>query len=347
VRFEPGEEAAALRAAVEGQLHTVTPAVVRAGWPGGDDAVVRDSWRKLAACGFAGALVTESSGGIGLDEEPAVRALEAVGRSGLPAPVVETVLVAAPLLELAGSPRLEDVLTGEALVAAAPFPSGDGLRPPSGQDLTLLPYGQVCDLALLRDGDTLTCYERGELDLEPLASVDGARRLARVTARRGGTVLTDDPALLDRVALRAALGTAALLNGLSRRMLEITVGYVKERRQFGVPIGSFQAIKHALASALLAVSFAEPPAYAASWELAHQADGAAVTVSLAKAMAAEAALRVARTAIQCHGAIAYTTEYDLQLFAKRAWALAPAWGDARWHRDRIAAHVGLSTVKER
>ena len=338
MRFEPSEEAVALLAAVGGQLQTVTPEVVRAGWPGGDASVVRDRWRKLAECGFVGALVNETSGGIGLDEEPAVRALEAIGYSGLPVPVVETALVAAPLLAAAGSHRLEDVLTGKALVAAVPF-SPDGEQ--------LLPYGQLCDLALIRDGDILTCYERAELQLEPATSVDGARGLARVTARRSGTVLSDDPSVLDRVALRAALGTSALINGLSRRMLAMTVGYVKEREQFGVPVGSFQAIKHALASALLAVSFAEPPVYAASWELARQGEGGAIEVSLAKAMAVEAGLRMARTAIQCHGAIAYTTEYDLHLFAKRVWALAPAWGDARGHRDRTAANIGLPIGKER
>jgi alkylation response protein AidB-like acyl-CoA dehydrogenase len=338
VRFEPSDEAAALRAAVEAQLQAITPAVVRAGWPGGDQAIVREAWRKLAAGGVVGALVAEDVGGLGLDEEAVVHALEAIGYSGLPMPAVETVAVGVPLLAAAGSPLLDDVISGAAAVAVLAHPAG--AEP-------LLPFGQTCDAAVLIEGGAARSYERGDLDLEPVASIDGARRLARITARRGGTVLTDDPALLERAALRGALGTAAVLNGLSRRMLDTTVDYVKQREQFGVPVGSFQAIKHALASALLALSFARPPGYAAGWALTHDVDDAAVQVSLAKAMAGEAALTIARTAIQCHGAIAYTTEYDLHLFAKRVWAMVPTWGDAHWHRARIATHIGMSAGRER
>ena len=111
-------------------------------------------------------------------------------------------------------------------------------------------------------------------------------------------------------------------------MLELTVGYVRQREQFGAPIGSFQAIKHALANALVAVEFARPMVLAAAWYQAAGAAEAAAQVSAAKVLASDAARLVARTAIQCHGAIGYTTEYELHLFAKRAWALIPA-GAAR------------------
>jgi alkylation response protein AidB-like acyl-CoA dehydrogenase len=80
---------------------------------------------------------------------------------------------------------------------------------------------------------------------------------------------------------------------------------------------------------------------AAGWALATDAPDVATHASAAKALASEAALLVARTALQCHGAIGYTTEHDLHLFAKRAWATAPTWGDAAWHRRRIAAYLGL------
>ena len=138
------------------------------------------------------------------------------------------------------------------------------------------------------------------------------------------------------------LATAAMLNGLSARMLDITVGYVKEREQFGQPVGGFQAIKHALANALVAAEFARPAALAAAWAHAHGEPGAAAGASMAKVLAADAARLVARTAIQCHGAIGYTTEYDLHLFAKRAWALIPSWGTPEWHRARLAEHLGLT-----
>ena len=112
-------------------------------------------------------------------------------------------------------------------------------------------------------------------------------------------------------------------------MLEMTADYVRERRQFGVPVGSFQAVKHHLANARIALEFARPLVYRAAASIAAGDPDASVHVSMAKAKADAAALRPARAALQCHGAIGYTTEYDLHLYMKRAWALARSWGDAR------------------
>ena len=115
---------------------------------------------------------------------------------------------------------------------------------------------------------------------------------------------------------------------------------MKERQQFGVPIGSFQAVKHHLADALLALEFARPLVYRAAYSVATatptrrprrvdgQGDGRPTPRSL-----------VGRAALQCHGAIGYTVEYDLHLYMKRAWALAAAWGDAAWHRDRVGRAI--------
>jgi alkylation response protein AidB-like acyl-CoA dehydrogenase len=122
-------------------------------------------------------------------------------------------------------------------------------------------------------------------------------------------------------------------------MLDLTVDYVRNREQFGAPIGSFQAVKHALASALVAVEFAEPAVLAAAW--AQSAGDGERETALAKVLASDATRLVARTAIQCHGAMGYTTEYDLHLFAKRAWALAADWGDAAAHRSRLADALGV------
>jgi alkylation response protein AidB-like acyl-CoA dehydrogenase len=138
------------------------------------------------------------------------------------------------------------------------------------------------------------------------------------------------------------LAAAAILVGLAERMLSMTVDYVTGRRQFGVPVGSFQAVKHRLADAYLAVEFARPAVLAAGWAQASGAADAAEQTSVAKVLASDAATTVARAAIQCHGAIGYTTEYDLHLFAKRAWALAPSWGSANWHRRRLAASLCLT-----
>jgi len=339
VRFELSDEATALRDAAAGLLAAeVTPAVIRAGWPGGDRGLAGGGlageglaggelpgvvWRKLAALGAVGTLVPEEHGGLGLDENSLVPLLEEVGRSGLPGPAVETIAVAAPLL-----PR-PDILNGDTLVAVR---HGD-----------LIPFGQLAGLIVVRDGDTMLSFGRNDLDLIPQVTVDGSRMLARAAPgpAPGGTVLTDDPAVTEAAWQRGVLGTSALLTGLALRMLDLTVGYVQRREQFGVPVGSFQAVKHALASALVAVEFARPVVLAAAWAQAAGAADAGRQTSAAKVLASDAAQLVARTAIQCHGALGYTTEYELHLFAKRVWALAAAWGDPAAHRALIADSLGV------
>ena len=138
-----------------------------------------------------------------------------------------------------------------------------------------------------------------------------------------------------------SLGAAALLVGLGQRMLDLTVDHVKAREQFGVPIGSFQAVKHHLANALMELSFARPAVHRAAWSTANGAPSTARDVSMAKAMASDAASFTGRQALQCHGAIGYTVEYDLHRFLKRTWVLARSHGDAAWHRGRIAGALEI------
>jgi alkylation response protein AidB-like acyl-CoA dehydrogenase len=335
MRFCLDETALALRDAAAGLLAAeVTPEIIRAGWPGGKEDLVAAAWRKLAGVGALGALVPEERGGLGLDENSLVPLMEEIGHSGLPGPAAETIAVAAPLLDgpgLAGT-ALAGVLAGESMVAAQ-FGDGD-----------LVPHGSQAPLIVLRAGDGLRLYERAALPLEPCATIDGSRGAARLRSRPpgGGTLLTADPVVIEAAWRRGVLATSALLTGLSRRMLELTVDYVRQREQFGAPVGSFQAIKHALANALVAVEFARPMVLAAAWYQAAGAPEAANQVGAAKVAAADAARLVTRTAIQCHGAMGYTTEYELHLFAKRAWALIPSWGSPDWHRARLAAALGVS-----
>jgi hypothetical protein len=174
-----------------------------------------------------------------------------------------------------------------------------------------------------------------------LQSVDRARRLlalddglpddARLVARGRDVV--------DEAANRFALGTAAQLIGLSRAMLDLTVTYVADRRQFGVPVGSFQAVKHRLADSLKELSFAQPVVYRAAWSLSVSDPDAAVHVSAAKAMAGEAACLVAEAALQCHGAIGYADEYPLHRLMKRVWALSRSCGSSGWHRARVGRYL--------
>jgi alkylation response protein AidB-like acyl-CoA dehydrogenase len=304
LRFALDEAAAALRDA--------TADVLRGYTPGGDAA---GTWDKLAGVGVLDTLVPEDQGGLGLDENALVPVLEQIGYSGLPGPAAETIAFAAPLLAEAG--------LGGGLVAVR---AGDG---------DLIPYGMEAPRLVM---DSMV-YKQGELVLEEVPAVDPLRPLARVLRVRGPGVRLDGNQAASWQ--RGVLGTAALLCGLSRRMLDMTVEYVKRREQYGVPVGSFQAVKHALADAHVAVEFARPAVLAAGWDLSQAGESPVDPVGVAKILASDAARLVARTAIQCHGAMGYTTEYDLHLFAKRVWALAPSWGDADWHRARVATHLGV------
>jgi hypothetical protein len=335
MRFAVADEAAALRDAADALLTArATTALIRSAWGTHQHADVRDVWRGLADVGVTGALVPEAAGGLGLDENALAPVLEGLGYSALPAPAVETVAVAAPLLAAAGHPALPDVVSGAALITAHL-----GTAANAGQ---LVPYLQMADYVLLRgDDDALRLYARGDVDAEPVRAVDGSRQLARLRAKPvGGTVVATGA---DAAWQRGVLGTAAMLVGLSARMLSMTVEYVASRRQFGVPVGSFQAVKHRLADAYVAVEFARPAVLAAGWALAVAAADAGEQTSVAKVLASDAAVGAAAAALQCHGAIGYTTEYDLHLFAKRAWALASSWGSASWHRRRLAAILNLTS----
>ena len=153
-------------------------------------------------------------------------------------------------------------------------------------------------------------------------------------------------AALQLAADRAALGTACVMVGLSRRMLDMAVEYAKDRQQFGKPIGAQQAVQHHLANAAGRIAFAQPVVYRAAWALANRERAgdeslreAELAVSTAKIYAEEAAKAVAKIALQVHGAIGYTIECDLHFFMKRVWTFAPFYGTSAEHRARIGAHI--------
>jgi len=324
------------------------PEAVRAAW---SDAASPQSelWRGLAEMGVIGGMLAESHGGLGMHELDLVLLLEETGRAAMPGPVVESAVVGGPLLQAVGAdhedvqrilPRLAD---GEATVAVA-FGNGNGNGRESGVGRAgLVLDADVAACAVFARDGRIVMVPRDRLTLERQPSVDGARRLFAVDHERADEVeLASGEAA--RLALatavdRGALGTAAQLLGLADQLLVTTVEYVKAREQFGVPIGSFQAIKHHLADALLALEFARPVVYRAAYSMAGHADTASRDASMAKCYASDAAALVARKALQCHGAIGYTVEYDLHLWMKRVWALSAAWGDASHHRALVADSV--------
>jgi alkylation response protein AidB-like acyl-CoA dehydrogenase len=311
-----------------------TPAVVRAAWDAPAGELDRDVWARLSDMGVLATLVPESGDGLGLDERALVLVLEEAGRAALPHPLVETAAVAAPLVAGDG-----------------PGPGPAGIADAHGLGMVATDLGGPhvagaadADWLLLRDatGGGLHLVDPAATVLSPVETVDRGRRAAAVDWQPAAeTLVTDDPAEVDLARDRGAFGAAAMLVGLGQRMLDLTVAYVGERRQFGVPIGSFQAVKHHLADALKELAFARPAVYRAAHSLATRADTRARDVSMAKAMASDAAWFVGRQALQCHGAIGYTVEHDLQLYLKRTWALAQSWGTPSQHRTRVAEAIGI------
>jgi len=329
VRFAFTEEQLAFRDAVRDLLaKECPPETVRAGWSsdeGRDDGAGK-AWSALAEMGVLGVLASEGEGGLGLTEVDLVLLLEETGYAALPEPIVEHACVAVPLVA-----EPEPLLDGSETVTAAARMHADADA--------VVPYADRADRFLLNASGSLHLVARADVQLVPLESVDGARKLARVEWDASTSPVVGGGDAAAAAFDRGAFGTASQLVGLTRRMIDMTVEYAKVRRQFGVPIGSFQAVKHSLADARLALEFARPLVYRAAWSLANADADAAVHVSMAKATASDAALLAGRQALQCHGAIGYSFEYDLHLFMKRAWALAVAWGDASWHRDRVGRAI--------
>ncbi|MDZ7782714.1 MAG: acyl-CoA dehydrogenase family protein [Halioglobus sp.] len=192
----------------------------------------------------------------------------------------------------------------------------------------------------MQRGDAIVAVGRDEVELRHNPSVDPSRRLYAVALddAPGTSVATGSQAaeLAEAALNRGALGCAAQALGLARRMLDMSVDYTAERHQFGVPIGSFQAVKHHMADVAVRLEYARAPVYRAACELAQGRDIAAQAVSHAKLAACEAAGLAAKNSIQAHGAMGYTWEVDLHIFMKRAWALANTWGDAGFHKARVA-----------
>lgn len=314
--------------------------VLRAEWP---PSLMREAWstpgafamvwRHLGELGLLGALVSESQGGLGLELVDVVLCFERLGRAAMPAPVAETVAVAAPLLATAGrQDELDAVISGRAPATAVL----DGSA--------LVPYVPGAVMAIVGDPHQARLVLDPTQGAEHLEAVDRARPVARL-GTEAGQPLTGDAELIGAVSAAATVAIAAELVGLASAMIDKSVDYVRNRYQFDVPVGSFQAVKHRLADAKLAVEKARPMVYAAAFAVGNDPDSARVHVPAAKAMASDAAGNAARAALQCHGAIGYTIEHDLHMWMKRAWALAASWGDAREHRRHLGDQLIFDTTR--
>ncbi|MHB8219713.1 MAG: acyl-CoA dehydrogenase family protein [Acidimicrobiales bacterium] len=170
----------------------------------------------------------------------------------------------------------------------------------------------------------------------PVGAMDRTRELGWLELDQTPGILLGGPPAVARLLDRAATGAAAEMLGAAERVLEMTVDYAKDRVQFGRPIGSFQAVKHRLADALVDVEGMRSAVYYAAWCTATDDPDAALAASMAKAWCSDASRRVMASGLQLHGGIGFTWEHDLHLYLKRSQLDQISFGDAGWHRDRIA-----------
>lgn len=329
------EDQIAIRDAVAGFLEKrAGVAYLQAAW---SDPVGSDTWSvwsELAGMGVQSLLVPDEQGGAGSDWVTMALILAEAGKVALPLPLVETAAIGLPAVVAAGDPAgiAADLIAGKTVLSVAAAPGA--LAPAASRAGWFLVGGE--------SGPVL--FHRDEVEVVAEPSVDRTRDAGRVTPVGPGVPLAG--AAVPPPADAGAVGAAAVLIGLGRALVQMTVTYVKDRRQFGVPVGSFQAVKHHLADATMHIEFAAPAVWAAAYALAHPGaqdrEERARSVSLAKAVASDAATLVARKALQCHGAMGYTDDYHLHLWLKRVWCLAAAYGSAAEHRRRIGASLGIA-----
>jgi alkylation response protein AidB-like acyl-CoA dehydrogenase len=332
------------------------------------DGFSRDLWRQMAELGWTGFLVAEDDGGSAFGMTGLAQVMEAAGRTLTASPLMSTALLGASLLALAGSDEqkaeyLPALLAGEHIMALAleegarhapdqidlkAERDGAGYRL-SGQKTFVLD-GHIADTLIVaaRTGAGVTLFLiPGEAAVRTRLTMVDSRNAARI--RLDNVVVGPDAvlgrvdggaALLDRTLERARAGLAAEMLGSAQEAFDRTVQYVKDRKQFGVAIGSFQALKHRAAQMFCEVEITRSAVLAAVSALDSNANDAAALVSLAKAKANETLFLCGNEGVQMHGGIGMTDEHEIGFFMKRSRVAQASFGDTRFCRDRYARLMG-------
>jgi alkylation response protein AidB-like acyl-CoA dehydrogenase len=325
-------------------------------------------WGEMAKLGWLGLPLAEEHGGAGLGLVELALVLEEMGRAAYPGPYFASVVLAGLGLQLAGSAAQKEkwlpaIASGRARGTAALLEETLDWDPASTTTTTatrtaagwtldgvkrFVPWAHVADVALVPargpEGVSLFLVDprAAGVTLTPMIGIDLANRWSEMRLRAvtvPGDALVGQPGgagpALEALLRRAAVAASAEMLGAARRCLDLSVGYAKVREQFGQLIGSYQAIRHRCAEMLLEVENAHAAVYYAAWALTAGAEDAGVAASVCKSYVSEAARKVCGDAIQVHGGIGFTWEYDLHLYFKRAKALEPLYGDAAHHRELI------------
>jgi alkylation response protein AidB-like acyl-CoA dehydrogenase len=299
-------------------------------------------WQAMAEQGWLAVSLPSRDGGLGLGMVEVAVLAEEVGRHVAPAPFIESWLALDALARAGGQAGewVDALAGGDAVGCVGWGPRGvtaasDGRLSGATEPVV---YAPAADVAVVVAADGLYAVDLAGTGTRPPAepAMDRTRRIgwlrfdATPATRLGGVAAVEE--LLDR----AAVAYSASLLGGAQRVLEMSTEYAKDRVQFGKPIGAFQAVKHRLADMLVDVEGMRSTAYWAAWCIAADDPERSVAASTAKTWCADAARRVMASGLQVHGGIGFTWEHDLHLFLKRSQLDQLAFGDATFHRDRLA-----------
>jgi len=339
VDFTFNEDQLALRDSVSRFLmNEAAPEFLREVWEtgGGRSPELRG---KIAEQGVTGLSVPEAYGGLEMGDVDWALITEELGYYAIPDSLADTAYVATGVLRgLPGAEALREQWLPKVVDGSARLSIEHPVNP-------WVADAHLADLVLAFRADAdgaieLHAVPKADLQHTAMTSIDASRRLATLPQALGASTRVlagpQASALAEETLDRAAVAVAGQMVGLAQRMLDLSVDYAAQRKQFGKPIGSFQAVKHHLADVMTKIEFARPVLYRAALALQRGERHRAAMVSHAKLVCGDAAWTAARKGIQVHGASGYTWEVDLQMFMKRAWVFDAAWGDRGFHKARLA-----------
>jgi alkylation response protein AidB-like acyl-CoA dehydrogenase len=310
----------------------------------------REIWKDAAQLGWAGMLIDELHGGAGLGMAEVGVVMEELGRTLAPTPMLSTAVLSATVLAAFGDAALlQRVGAGDAIVAVA-FEESDRFSDDRGAaritggkvtaDKRFVLDAPAADLFVIATRDGLALVERGALTVEPRALVD-SRGVGAVRCEGAAARVVADDGVLARAIARATVALAAEMLGGIEEAFARTIEYLKQRKQFGVPIGSFQALKHRAAQMFCEIELTRSVVRAALVALDRGSADAPALVSAAKARAGDTFVLVSAEAIQMHGGIGVTDELDIGFYYKRARVAEQTFGTASFHRERFARLSGF------
>ncbi len=290
-----------------------------------------DAWKEMCELGWAGIFIEEDHGGQGLGIVELVILMEELGYALAPVPLLSNA-AAGLALQFAGTDEqkerwLPGIASGEARGTVGILRDGEARLVPDADSAEVI-------VLIAPDGST-SVVEASAAEIEPFETMDRTRRFARVRADGGEALGGDHLAAADRIVTALSAETV----GVAQKAMEMAVEYARERKQFGRPIGSYQAVSHRCAQMLLEVEGSRSAAYYAGWCADAEPDSLPAAASMAKAYSSDAGWRVCGSSLQVHGGIGFTWEHDLHFYLKRAKTNAMLYGSAREHRERVA---GLS-----